>query len=142
LKNSVILFEDICAQPDVFTKTELIPEGTVWNNENISKALNFIDGINTIDNTILIFTTNYPERINPVFLRKGRMDYTYTIDAIGYTELQELALNVFDKSMDCAELLDIKIIGCVALDIAKESKDCYEDFVTALINFKNEESQK
>jgi len=43
------------------------------NDDGLNKLIKFLDG-NSIPNRIIIATTNYPEKINPVFLRPGRFD--------------------------------------------------------------------
>jgi len=43
-------------------------------DDEMNKFLKFLDGLESVPNRVIIATTNYPEKINPVFLRPGRFD--------------------------------------------------------------------
>ena len=45
-----------------------------------SAFINALDGIVSLDRCIVIITTNYPERIIPSVLRKGRVDFKFHFD--------------------------------------------------------------
>lgn len=65
--NSIIIFEDI---DSLFPKNSDIP---------LSDLLNLFDGL--VSSTGIIFmTTNHPEKLEPSFLRPGRVDYKLKID--------------------------------------------------------------
>lgn len=40
----------------------------------LSNLLNILDGVNTFDGRIIIFTSNYPDTLDDAFLRSGRID--------------------------------------------------------------------
>jgi len=44
------------------------------NNDEMNMFLKFLDGLESVPNRVIVATTNYPEKINPVFLRPGRFD--------------------------------------------------------------------
>jgi len=44
------------------------------NDDEMNKFLKFLDGMESVPNRVIVATTNYPEKINPVFLRPGRFD--------------------------------------------------------------------
>ena len=42
---------------------------------NLSCLLNILDGIIELHGVMVIFTTNYPEKLDEAFLRPGRIDF-------------------------------------------------------------------
>lgn len=66
-KQKIIIFEDVDAVASSIGKR--------------SAFLNFIDGMGQLDNTLIIATTNYPERLDPALLKRtSRFDKKYKID--------------------------------------------------------------
>lgn len=46
------------------------------NSLNLSCVLNILDGVIELHGLMVIFTTNHPEKLDPAFTRKGRINYT------------------------------------------------------------------
>ena len=69
-KNSIILIEDI----DAFGSNMNREDNKSMFKANIAELLNAIDGIASPEDTILIATTNYKERLDKALIRKGRFD--------------------------------------------------------------------
>jgi len=70
-ENKIIIFEDV----------ESISEGDDISYSKRSSFLNFIDGAKTLENTLFIATTNYPELIDKALIdRPSRFDRIYKID--------------------------------------------------------------
>ncbi len=46
----------------------------ILNGDDLQDMLNLLDGILEQPGRIVIFTSNYPERLDPAFLRPGRID--------------------------------------------------------------------
>jgi len=74
MNQAIILIEDIdCALvPD--RKNRRRSFGETENRVTLSGLLNCIDGIGSREGSILIFTSNHPERLDPALLRPGRID--------------------------------------------------------------------
>jgi hypothetical protein len=83
-RRAIVLFEDIdCAgiptREPISAGTDLYSSGrsksqTSENGATLSELLNALDGITTSEGYILIATTNHLDRIDPAFLRPGRID--------------------------------------------------------------------
>ncbi|WVZ66102.1 hypothetical protein U9M48_015376 [Paspalum notatum var. saurae] len=63
----------------------------------LSGLLNFIDGLwsTSGEERIIIFTTNYKERLDPALLRPGRMDMHVYMGCCGWEAFKTLARNYF-----------------------------------------------
>ncbi|KAJ1291124.1 hypothetical protein BS78_02G294500 [Paspalum vaginatum] len=63
----------------------------------LSGLLNFIDGLwsTSGEERIIIFTTNYKDRLDPALLRPGRMDMHVYMGHCGWEALKTLARNYF-----------------------------------------------
>ncbi|KAM0874112.1 hypothetical protein ACQ4PT_037604 [Festuca glaucescens] len=67
------------------------------HNITLSGLLNFIDGLwsTSGEERIIIFTTNYKDRLDPALLRPGRMDMHIHMGYCGWEAFQTLAHNYF-----------------------------------------------
>ena len=63
----------------------------------LSGLLNFIDGLwsTTGEERIIVFTTNYKDRLDPALLRPGRMDMHVYMGFCGWEAFKTLAKNYF-----------------------------------------------
>jgi chaperone BCS1 len=66
-------------------------------NITLSGLLNFIDGLwsTSGEERIIIFTTNYKDRLDPALLRPGRMDMHVYMGYCGWEAFKTLARNYF-----------------------------------------------
>lgn len=95
---------------------------------NLSKLLNAIDGACSCTNIIYILTTNYPERIDPRFLRAGRIDKQIEI---GYVcdEVMNQYLNAhFGKGLP-EDRTTAESVTIAQMNIDLMSEDTYEQIV-------------
>ena len=60
----------------------------------LSDILNIFDGLQTTEGAICIFTTNHIEKLDPAFLRSGRMDY---IKEMKDLDIKTSSKMIFDK---------------------------------------------
>jgi chaperone BCS1 len=100
--NSIIVMEDI----DV--TISCITDITKTDNANIitlSGLLNVLDGLNSVEGSILFITTNNVESIHPVILRNGRIDKRYSFDYFDETLADEM---ITLYTTDINEVNDIK----------------------------------
>ncbi|CAN6225716.1 unnamed protein product [Urochloa humidicola] len=67
------------------------------HNITLSGLLNFIDGLwsTSGEERIIVFTTNYKERLDPALLRPGRMDMHIYMGYCGWEAFKTLARNYF-----------------------------------------------
>jgi len=115
---NIVVFEDIDALTVPFTKNrdENNDNGDGDNGDNdggdkpsgslnlfsslmgvsLSEILNFTDGLLASDGTICLFTTNHIERLDPAFLRSGRMN-----ELIKFTKLdRKTAAKMIKANLD------------------------------------------
>ena len=95
---------------------------------NLSKLLNAIDGACSCTDIIYIFTTNYPERIDPRFLRAGRIDKQIEI---GYVcdEVMNQCLNAhFGKGLP-EDRTTAESVTIAQMNIDLMSEATYEQIV-------------
>lgn len=67
---------------------------------SFAQLLRFLDGIEDFNDRIIVATTNYPDKINPLLLRPGRFDLKLEL---GYCSMQmfcDIVRNVFPEEID------------------------------------------
>ena len=104
LSNTFLVFEDIDAMstkcddrkennsPVKSAKDNIVAEPTPNNNKELSLSilLNLLDGLYTKEGMIAFFTTNHIEKLDPAFLRDGRMDYKLEMDDLNYNTINDI----------------------------------------------------
>jgi chaperone BCS1 len=75
----------------------LAPRASLPKGITLSGLLNFIDGLWSTcgDERIIVFTTNYKDRLDPALLRPGRMDRHVYMGYCGWEAFKTLAWNYF-----------------------------------------------
>ncbi|XP_058778742.1 AAA-ATPase ASD, mitochondrial-like [Vicia villosa] len=125
----------------------------------LSGLLNFIDGIWSAcgSERIIIFTTNFVDKLDPALIRRGRMDKHIEMSYCGYEAFKVLARNYLDvESHD--ELFPVieKLLGEVNMtpadvaenlmpkSITEDSESCLKNLIQSLENEKKkaEEAKK
>ncbi|CAL5062499.1 unnamed protein product [Urochloa decumbens] len=83
------------SMPDVWDTPQ--PPLSQQHNITLSGLLNFIDGLwsTSGEERIIVFTTNYKERLDPALLRPGRMDMHIYMGYCGWEAFKTLARNYF-----------------------------------------------
>ncbi|PNX76706.1 putative mitochondrial chaperone BCS1-B-like protein, partial [Trifolium pratense] len=76
-------------------KSEAATENQKISQVTLSGLLNFIDGIWSASpgERLIIFTTNYAERLNHALIRRGRMDMHIELSYCGFDGFKILAMN-------------------------------------------------
>jgi len=122
-RNAILLFEDIDVYFDYWTQNKNI-NSSLYSKDVIkpSTLLNLIDGVDKQNSCMLIFTTNYPEKIdkrmidvdsngNAVITRPGRIDKAIKV---GYAEIEGIKhicsqfINLYEITFK-REKIDIKL---------------------------------
>ncbi|KAK7266281.1 hypothetical protein RIF29_18924 [Crotalaria pallida] len=122
----------------------------------LSGLLNFIDGIWSAcgGERIIIFTTNFVDKLDPALIRRGRMDKHIELSYCGYEAFKVLAKNYLD--IDSHHLFGrignlLKEINMTPADVAENlmpksvSEDveaCLQNLIKALDEISKEEAWK
>ena len=100
VKPSIIVVEDIDTY-EFLWKTELLRDDvdSTIRASLLSKLLNILDGVDSPSNTIWIFTTNHPERLNEAMIRPGRIDKKLEIGYVTAETMNEFLMHHFGHGL-------------------------------------------
>jgi len=70
--------------------------------------LNTLDGVNELHNCIIIFTTNYIDRIDAAFMRSGRIDKKIHFNLASSDIIKEIVEHNYNDKVDADLMLQIK----------------------------------
>lgn len=113
----IIVFEDIDSMTDiVLARSEKATEQSsihdISNSENIpltlSYFLNFLDGALTQSGSIIIATTNHPERLDPAFKRPGRFDLTVELGNANHLQIRAIYRRMMGREPEPAILARVQ----------------------------------
>ncbi|OAY82697.1 putative mitochondrial chaperone bcs1 [Ananas comosus] len=93
---SILVIEDIDCTINIQQRGEKEDQNTSDNDKvTLSGLLNFVDGLwsTSGEERIIVFTTNYKERLDPALLRPGRMDMHIHMSYCGIDAFRVLASN-------------------------------------------------
>lgn len=141
---SVVVIEDIDCSLDLTGKRDKIAkaESVKGNNKKVtlSGLLNFIDGIwsASTGERLIIFTTNYVEKLDQALIRRGRMDMHIELSYCKFEEFKVLAKNYL--SLESHPLFDI--IGFLLDEINVTPADVAENLMPKVANEDVEASLK
>lgn len=122
----------------------------------LSGLLNFIDGIWSAcgGERIIVFTTNYKEKLDPALIRRGRMDKHIELSYCGFEAFKLLARNYLDvdnhESFEKIKIL-LEETDMTPADVAEnlmpktDEEDpavCFNDLIKALEEAKEEARKK
>ncbi|KZV20226.1 hypothetical protein F511_01083 [Dorcoceras hygrometricum] len=98
-------------EKDVMEKLKKMEENNKSSRVTLSGLLNFIDGLWSAcaGERIIVFTTNYVEKLDPALIRRGRMDKHIELAYCGFKAFTILAKNYLDLDMDHSNDLFAKI---------------------------------
>jgi chaperone BCS1 len=147
---SIIVIEDIDCSIDLTGKRKKKKDhvyeskyyGTMESKVTLSGLLNFIDGIWSAcgGERIIIFTTNFVDKVDHALIRRGRMDMHIEMSYCTYEAFKVLAKNYWDvESHDGLFPIIQTLIGetnMTPADVAENlmPKSITEDFETCLKN--------
>lgn len=103
--------EDEKKDDPVMDKIKKMKEKNKTSQVTLSGLLNFIDGLWSAcaGERIIVFTTNYVEKLDPALIRRGRMDKRIELAYCGFEAFKILAKNYLDVDMDHSNDLFLKI---------------------------------
>lgn len=102
---------------------------------SLTKILNTLDGVVSLDETVIFMTTNHLDQIDEALTRKGRVDYTYEVPYLGHAEILEylwLMFPDFHLRFSSVEAEFLPIAGCDLQALFLEHRDDAEAFVNAI----------
>ena len=114
----------------------------------LSGLLNFIDGLwsTTGEERIIVFTTNYRDRLDPALLRAGRMDVQVHMGYCGWEAFKTLFRNYFladDHALfpEIQELLaEVEVTPAEVSELLLRSEDA-DVALQGLVEFLQEKKQ-
>ncbi|MCW5953323.1 MAG: AAA family ATPase [Propionibacteriaceae bacterium] len=95
-------------------------EKVTLNILKLGDILPIFDGYNYFDNCIIFITSNHPEKLDPAFLRPGRIDYHYKFNYCSLDLIQKIMKFYLNDIMFTEEelnkLIDIEITSAVLIN--------------------------
>ncbi|KAL4601385.1 hypothetical protein ACB092_11G269100 [Castanea dentata] len=136
----IIVIEDIDCSLD------LTGEEESSSKVILSGLLNFIDGLWSTcgGERIIVFTTNYVDKLDPTLVRRGRMDMHIEMSYCGFDAFKVFAKNYLDvDSHELFETIDdlLKEIDMTLADVA-ENLTCLKKLIEAIKTAKEEATKK
>lgn len=113
----IVVFEDIDSMTDiVLARSEKATEQSsilnISNSENVpltlSYFLNFLDGALTQTGSVVIATTNHPERLDPAFKRPGRFDLTVELGNANHGQIRAIYKRMMGREPEAAVLARVQ----------------------------------
>jgi len=128
----IFLFEDIDLDGVLFLKRNLTRAqlDRQMTDDTLSDLINMLDGVHELHNTVMIFTTNHIDKIDPTVYRPGRMTLNLKVGRIS----QNNAIKMIQKYLGTQEKELVYCIRDRALTpaemerVLKESVDRPHDF--------------
>ena len=132
-KNSIVLIEDFDSCKSVHSRDSDDHDSDMFNNEplTLSKILNVMDGVVSLDGTIVFLTTNHLDKIDSAMVRKGRVDYTYEIPYFTSTEVKEY-IKLMYPAVAVPNVVYKDIAGCDIQALFLECKENSTEFLERL----------
>ncbi len=141
LSKRIYVIEDIdCASKVVLDRVSIIPTDSDEEDESLtlSDVLNCIDGILELKDTIMIFTTNYVDKLDKALIRPGRIDLKIELAYMDRESKFTYIKNAYNRSIP-SDYLDIEVTPAELENLVLLNQDNYENFLIELEKFKNRE---
>lgn len=146
-KGNLILLEDVDSSAavqkrvDQHSNEHVAPDAEVRPREkpsgfeplSLTGVLNAFDGVIPLDNTLLVFTTNHLERLDPAVIRPGRVDLMLELGEMQDAEIKQYVDYVYGEQ-DLSAYTFGPVAGCYIYGLLIEHKTNFESFKLALIN--------
>lgn len=102
---------------------------------SLAHILNVLDGIVELKDTMIIFTTNHAEKLDPAFTRPGRMDFRIDLKYPSKSIIFDIIKYSFSvDSLDSFKNLDLIVEDVVSAAVIQEA--CFTNFdVQSAIDF-------
>lgn len=137
LSERIYVIEDVdCSSNAVLERTSIIP--TDFKKEEyltLSDILNCIDGILELKDTIMIFTTNYVDKLDKALIRPGRIDLKIELSYMDRESKFAYIKNAYGIAIS-PEYLNIDVTPAELENLVLLNQDNYENFLIELEKFK------
>ncbi len=149
--DTILLFEDIDADGSIFKNRNVDEEVDVHSlyrqgvahpglyksnidaKANLAELLNIFDGVYELHNTVMVFTTNHKEMIDPAVYRPGRMNLILEVSRISIENSVDMIKRYYED-------VDIDSIRCFVKDkiltpaeleiVLQQNRNSFSSFVT------------
>lgn len=139
LSKRIYVIEDIdCTSDVVLERSSNISVNSNEEHESLSLSdiLNCIDGILELKDTIMIFTTNYVQKLDKALIRPGRIDLKIELSYMDKESKFTYIKNAYGKSVS-SEYLDIEVTPAELENLVLLNRDNYDNFLIELEEFRN-----
>lgn len=135
-RNSIVLIEDFDSCRALHTRVDSESDEISKLSEltevlSLSKVLNVLDGVVSLDDTVVFLTTNHLEKIDPAMTRKGRVDYIYEIPYLEDAEVKEYIHLMYHDAVIPDVTFDT-VAGCDIQSIYLEYREDLDGFISKL----------
>lgn len=134
-RNSMVLIEDFDSCRALHSRDEETDNtngmAELMEVLSLSKVLNVLDGVVSLNDTVVFLTTNHLEKIDAAMTRKGRVDYIYEIPHLEDAEVKEYIHLMYPE----AAIPDITfdtVAGCDLQSLYLEHREDLDAFVASL----------
>lgn len=110
----------------------------IKNNKDLdlNEALNLFQGDIPLNNSVVVMSTNYIDKIDPALLRRGRCDLLIELGPLSYTEANSFYKHHYDASDDLPEeYKDISIRACDLMGKFEDHAFDKKEFVSSLSEY-------
>lgn len=136
-KNSIVLIEDFDSCRALHSRVSS-DGGDVTSSLaeltevlSLSKVLNVLDGVVSLDDTVVFLTTNHLEKIDAALIRKGRVDYIYEIPYLEDVEIKEYIKLMYPEA-DIPDVTFDTVAGCDLQSHYLEHREDLAGFIAGL----------
>lgn len=134
----IIVFEDIDCISSTHIRDDIIDTSEEPKSKiSLSTILNAIDGIDGVDNAIIIATTNHIEKLDPALIRPGRFGHHFKFDLFGYDEIQKYAMYAYGHYLPNIPKVEKSVAPCELQQILLANLKDAEGFEKDVIDLLN-----
>lgn len=134
----IIVFEDIDCISSTHIRGDIIDTSEEPKSKiSLSTILNAIDGIDGVDNAIIIATTNHIEKLDPALIRPGRFGHHFKFDLFGYDEIQKYAMYAYGHYLPNIPKVEKSVAPCELQQILLANLKDAEGFEKDVIDLLN-----
>lgn len=136
-KNSIVLIEDFDSCRALHSRVEDDSDdpasklAELTEVLSLSKVLNVLDGVVSLDDTVVFLTTNHLEKIDAALIRKGRVDYIHEIPYLEDAEVKEYIKLMYPEA-EVPQVTFDTIAGCDIQSNYLEHREDVNAFVASL----------
>ena len=90
------------SKSDILQLAKMFEPSKISNDDslNLSDFLNILDGLEELNEKMIIFTTNHPEKIDPALIRPGRIDFKFEFKRMSKKSILDMIKAGFRISSD------------------------------------------